>query len=180
MYTLIPVRFSALTGCLYVVYKYSKYPKICSPNLCVYWLTMLIFCFTVSMIWYRNIQRRGTCTPVLLIPAFIKSVAWLYVSMYALVYIDTYMHAHIRIFNGDEFYEHCMILFTIYHLQNITSERIYNTMRSYFMMNFKCTVSHFTVLPCKLILPEMCPMYHYYHMLCQQWRNKDVQSINQN
>ena len=30
-----------------------------------------------------------------------------------------------------------------------------------------------------LFLPEMCPMYHYYHVLCQQWRNKDVQSINQ-
>ena len=66
-----------------------------TENFCVHWLTMLIFCFTLSMIWYRNIQRRMTCTSFLFIPAYIKSVAWLYVFMYAHTYIDTYMHAPI-------------------------------------------------------------------------------------
>ena len=95
--------------------------------------------------------------------------------LHGYIYACTYMH----IFNGDGFYEHFMILFTIYHLHNMTSECPYNMMRCYFMMlNFKCTVSYFTVLPCMLFLTEMCPMYHYYHVLCQQWRNKDVQSIN--
>ena len=69
-----------------------------TENVCVYWLTMLISCFTVSMIWYRNIQRRVTCTPVLFIPAYIKSVAWLYVFTYAHIYISTYMHARIYIY----------------------------------------------------------------------------------
>ena len=69
-----------------------------TENFCVHWLTMLLFCFTLSMIWHRNIQRRMTCALVLFIPAYIKAVAWLYVFMYAHIYIDTYMHARICIF----------------------------------------------------------------------------------
>ena len=42
-----------------------------TENFCVHWLTMLIFCFTVSMIWYRHIQRHIACTLVLYIPAYI-------------------------------------------------------------------------------------------------------------
>ena len=80
-----------------------------------------------------------------------------------------HVRMYMLIFNGDGVYEHFMILFSIYHLHNITSEYPYNMMRCYFMMlNFKRTVSYFTVLPCMLFLPEMCPMYHYYHVLCQQ------------
>ena len=74
-----------------------------------------------------------------------------------------------HIFNDDGFYEHFMILFTIYHLHKIANECPYHIMRFYFMMlNLKCTVSYFTVLPCMLILPEMYLMYYYHHMLCQQ------------
>ena len=69
-----------------------------TENFRVHWLTILIFCFTVSILWYRQIQRRMACTLVLSIPAYIKSVAWLFVFMYAHVYMDTYMHARICIF----------------------------------------------------------------------------------
>ena len=69
-----------------------------------------------------------------------------------------HVRMYMLIFNGDGVYEHFMILFSIYHLHNITSEYPYNMMRCYFMMlNFKRTVSYFTVLPCMLFLPEMCP-----------------------
>ena len=69
-----------------VIY-YSKTDRSCIPpqhagtswwsteNFCVHWLTMLIFCFTVSMIWYRHIQRHIACALVLYIPAYIRSVA---------------------------------------------------------------------------------------------------------
>ena len=81
---------------------------------------------------------------------------YVYTCLHGYIYACTYIYMHI--FNGDGFYEHFMISFTIYHLHNITSECPYNIMRCYFMMlNFKCTVSYFTVLPCMLILPEMCP-----------------------
>ena len=68
-----------------------------TESFCVQWLAMLAFCFTVSMTLYRN--RRMACTSVLFTPAYtcIKSVAWLYVFMYAHIYIDTYMHARICI-----------------------------------------------------------------------------------
>ena len=106
----------------------------------------------VSMVWYRNIRRRMTCTPVLFIPAYIKSVAWLYVCTYLhkYIYACTYMH----IFNGHGFYSHFMILFTIYHLHNITSECLYHITRCYFMMlNFKC---------------HILPFYHvcWYYLKC--------------
>ena len=156
-----------------------------NETFCVHWLTMLIFCFTVSMIWYRHIQRHIAYTLVLYIPAYIKSVAWLYVFMYTHVYMDTYMHVRIFIYIY-AYFQWWRILWAlyniIYHLSyshNITSECPYNIMRCYYMMlNFKCTVSYFIVLPYMLFLPEMCPMYHYYHVLWQQWRNKDVHSFN--
>ena len=69
-----------------------------TENFCVHWLTMRIFCFTVSMIWYRHIQRHVACTLVLYIPAYIRSVAWLYVFMYTHVYMDTYMHTRICVY----------------------------------------------------------------------------------
>ena len=69
-----------------------------TENFCVHWLTMLIFCFTVSMIWHRHNQRHIACTIVLHIPAYIKSVAWLYVFMYTHVYMDTYRHVRIYIY----------------------------------------------------------------------------------
>ena len=44
-------------------------------------------------------------------------------------------------FNGDGFYEHLMILFTIYHLHNITSGCPFHIWRFYFVvLNFKRTV----------------------------------------
>ena len=94
---------------------------------------------------------------------------YVYTCLHGYTYACTYIYIYVHIFNGDGFYEHFIISFTIYHLHNITSECPYNIMRCYFMMfNFKCTVSYFTVLPCMLVLPEMCPIYHYYHVLCQQ------------
>ena len=78
---------------------------------------------------------------------------YVYACLHGYIYACTYIYMHI--FNGDGFYEHFMISFTIYHLHNITSECPYNIMRCYFMMlNFKCTVSYFTVLPCMLFLPK--------------------------
>ena len=68
-----------------------------TENFCVHWLTMPIFCF-IEMIWYRQIQRHIACTLVLYIPAYIRSVAWLYVFMYIHVYMDTYIHVYICIF----------------------------------------------------------------------------------
>ena len=109
-----------------------------TENFCVYWLTMLIFCFT-SLVY--------TC---------IDKVGCLVICIYVCTYRDRYIYAcaYIHIINGDGFYEHFMISFTIYSLHNITGECLYHIMRCYCMMlNFKCTVSYFTVLPCMLILP---------------------------
>ena len=76
-------------------------------------------------------------------------IVYVYTCLHGYIYAWTYIYAYF--FNGDGFYEHFMISFTIYHLHNITSECPYNIMRCYFMMlNFKCTVSYFTVLPCML------------------------------
>ena len=83
--------------------------------------------------------------------------------------------AYMHIFDGDGFYEHFMILFFLYHLHNITTECPYHIC----VFNLCCRILNALchILTCMLILPEMCLMYHHYHMLCQQWRNKDVQSI---
>ena len=80
----------------------------------------------------------------------IYKVGCLVICIYVCSYLHGYIYActYMHIFNGDGFYEHFMILFTIYHLHNITSECPYNIMRCYFvMLKFKCTVSYFTVWP---------------------------------
>ena len=111
----------------------------------------------------------------------IYKVSCLIICIYVCTYLPRYIYActYMTIFNGDGLWARYDIIDNLL-LHNITSECRYHIMCHYFLMlNSECSVSYFAIVPCMLILPEIWFMYHYYHMLCQQRRNKDVQSINQ-
>ena len=83
-----------------VVYSVTTYRFLLMINwkLSVHWLNMLIFWVTVvADVIYRSIQRRMACSSGLIIPKYTKSVAWLYLIIYAHIYIDTYMYSRIWI-----------------------------------------------------------------------------------
>ena len=64
-----------------------------TENLCVHWLTMLIFCFTVSMIWYRHIQRHTAYMYPSLVYTCIYKVDCLVICIYVYTCLHGYIYA---------------------------------------------------------------------------------------